>query len=60
MSRPLSRAPPPERYMPLSTISSLYKIALDRQKLAETDENEKKRQEAEAVEEGLEEMMDGQ
>ena len=27
---------------------------------AEADEEEKKRQEAEAVEEGLEEMMDGQ
>ena len=43
--------------MPLSTISSLYKIALDRQKLAETDENEKKRQEAEAIEDELEELM---
>lgn len=46
--------------MPLSDISSLYRIALDKQKKAEADEEEKKRQEAEAVEEGLEEMMDGQ
>ena len=43
--------------MPLSAISSLYKIALDRQKLAETDENEKKRQEAEAIEDELEDLM---
>lgn len=46
--------------MPLSDIASLYRIALDKQKKAEADEEEKKRQEAEAVEEGLEEMMDGQ
>ena len=40
--------------MPLSDIASLYRIALDKQKKAEADEEEKKRQEAEAVEEGLE------
>lgn len=43
--------------MPLSTIASLYKLALDKQKLAEADEDEKKRQEAEAIEDGLEDLM---
>ena len=43
--------------MPLSTITSLYKLALDKQKLAETDEEEKKRQEAEAIEDELEDLM---
>lgn len=43
--------------MPLSTIASLYKLALDKQKLAEADEEEKKRQEAEAIEDELEDLM---
>lgn len=43
--------------LPLSSIMALYKMALDKQKLAEIDEEEKKRQEAEAVEEAMEEMM---
>lgn len=43
--------------LPLSNIMALYKLALEKQKLAEVDEEEKKNQEAEAVEEMMEDMM---
>jgi hypothetical protein len=44
-------------YMPLSYIASLYMIALNRQKAAEADEEERKRQEAEVIEDEMEELM---
>ena len=42
--------------LPLSSIASLYKLAIEKNKKAEADEEERKRQEAEAIENEMEDL----